>query len=271
MIVFLSLIFLSGLVLGSFANVCISRIPKEESIISPASHCPKCGERIKWFDNIPVISYIVLRARCRKCHEKISIQYPLIELVTAIAFFLTALYFKINLALPLYLIFVLLLIIISAIDYYYMIIPDSLSLSILAIGIIGCFLGVTAGTTVKTRLFNSLLGIIAGGGILFAVGFVGNKLLHKETMGGGDIKLLAAVGSVFGWSKIFPILFIASLIGSIIGITLIISKKIERTGYIPFGPFIAFAAFINIFIPNTIGFVNLLFKLVSLGRISNTP
>jgi len=254
MIIFYSLIIIFGLILGSFANVCISRIPKEESIISPLSHCPKCGEPIKWFDNIPVVSFIVLRAKCRKCRERISIQYPLIELTTGIAFFLAALRFKIDIALLFYMFFILLLIIISAVDFYYMVIPDSLSLAILSIGIIGCFFGVCPGASLKSRLINSLLGVITGGGTLYVLGFIGSKLMNKEAIGGGDIKLLAAIGAVLGWSKIFPVLLIASFVGSIFGIILIISKKIERKGYIPFGPFIALSAFINIFIPNTMGF-----------------
>jgi leader peptidase (prepilin peptidase)/N-methyltransferase len=261
MIIFLSIIFVFGLVMGSFANVCISRIPKEESIVSPASHCPKCGVPIKWFDNIPVISYIILKAKCRNCGENISIQYPLIEFITGAAFLLTALYFKFSLALPVYLSLVFLLIIISAIDYYHMIIPDSLSLAVLLVGVIGCIAGVTPGITLKARLLNSLAGLIAGGGALFAIGLIGNQLFHKDTMGGGDIKLLAALGAVLGWTKIFPILFIASLIGSVVGITLIILKKVERAGYIPFGPFIALGAFINLFIPNPMIFVNLLIRL----------
>jgi leader peptidase (prepilin peptidase) / N-methyltransferase len=271
MTIFFIMIFALGLVFGSFANVCISRIPRNESIVKPSSHCPKCEEPIKWFDNIPIVSYILLSAKCRKCGNKISIQYPLIELISGITFLLTALYFKISLALPLYLAFTIILIIISVIDYYHMIIPDSLSFAILLIGIIGCFVGVTEGATLKSRLINSFIGVIAGGGILYSVGVFGNFLFHKETMGGGDIKLLAAMGAVLGWTRIFPVLFIASLIGSIIGIALMFSKKIERAGYIPFGPFLAVGAFVNIFIPNPMIFVNLLFGLVHCPGIHNTP
>ena len=260
MIVFLSFIVILGLIMGSFANVCISRIPNDESVISPSSHCPKCNSPIKWTDNIPVISFFILKGKCRNCGEKISIQYPLIEIITAAAFLLVALHFGISKELPLYLFFVFILIIISAIDYFHMIIPDSLSLAILTAGVIGCFAGITSGINLKTRLINSILGVAFGGGMLFIIGYIGTKLLHKDALGGGDVKLLAAIGSIMGWTKIFPILFVASVIGTLVGITLIISKKIERTGYIPFGPFIALAAFINIFIPNAMGFTFLLHK-----------
>ena len=239
-----------GLIFGSFANVCIARIPKDESVIFPRSYCPKCGKPINWFDNVPVISYLLLRGNCRDCKENISIQYPLIELITGTAFLAIAWSFKGTLLLPFYLILTLIFVIISVIDFQIQIIPDLLSLILIILGLAMSPFNYTLGQGVVHRLLNSFLGVVAGGGSLFLLGFFGEKIMHKEAMGGGDVKLLAGIGSVIGWAKIFSVLFTASLIGSIFGLALIAAKRIKRTGYIPFGPFLSAAAYLNLFLPN---------------------
>jgi len=260
MVLYGSISFIAGLIFGSFANVCIARLPRGGSIVTPRSYCPKCNTPVKWFDNLPLISYVLLKAKCRACNEKISIQYPLVEFFTGVAFLALALHFEGSILLPVYLVFTLALIIITGIDYFHQIIPDSLSLGILVMGLCFCPFNQALGAGLKVRLINSLGGVIAGGGGLFLVGFIGEKIMRREAMGGGDVKLLAGIGAVLGWAKVFSVLFTASLIGSAFGLALIFSKKIERTGYIPFGPFLAFAAYLNLFLPNIMGFLNILAK-----------
>ncbi len=250
MILYLTFFLALGLVFGSFANVCISRIPKGESVVFPKSHCPKCNKLIKWYDNLPLLSYVILKAKCRACGEPISIQYPLVELITGCSFLALALNIKDPALLAFYLLLTLVLIIISGIDFHVQIIPDSLSLPLIAAGLLVSPFNNSLGSGVVHRILNSFLGVLAGGGSLFLLGFFGEKIMKKEAMGGGDVKLLAGIGAVIGWSKIFSVLFVASLVGSVFGILLIMAKKIERTGYIPFGPFIAVSAYINLFLPD---------------------
>ena len=260
MMLYLVSFFIIGLVFGSFANVCIARIPKGESIITPSSHCTKCGKHIDWYDNLPIISYALLKAKCRHCKEEISMQYPLVEFVTGVVFVILAWKFQGNVLLPVYLLFMLILLIISVIDFYNQIIPDSLSLTILVLGLFLSPFNADLGTGIKSRIINSVAGILLGGGTLLLIGFVAKKIMGKEAMGGGDIKLLGAIGAVLGWAKIFPVLFIASVIGSVFGLFLILTKRIERTGYIPFGPFLSLSAFFNIFLPNIVAFMVVLRK-----------
>jgi leader peptidase (prepilin peptidase)/N-methyltransferase len=247
---YLVVFLLLGLMTGSFINVCICRIPKEESIVTPRSHCPQCGALIHWYDNIPLVSYVLLRARCRKCGAPISLQYPLVELVTGIAFALVAWFYPLQLSLPLYLYFTFVLIVISGIDLYHRIIPDVFSYSLLVIGIALSPLSSPLGADWKVRLLFSVIGAATGFGILFLIGFVGEKIMKQEVMGGGDIKLLAGIGAVIGWAKVFSTLMIGSLLGSIIGIVFILSGKMQRRDYLPFGPFLALGAFISLLIPD---------------------
>lgn len=250
MFLYLFYFFVIGLCAGSFANVCIHRIPRDESIVKPRSHCPSCNRFIRWYDNIPIASFISLGAKCRYCGTKISWQYPLIELITGLAFVSVAWQYAYLPYAAVYILFVFCLIVISGIDYFHQIIPDIFPLIIFILGVSFSFFNPQLGIEWKIRLFNSLLGAISGSGLLLALGYIGKKIFKQDAMGEGDIKLLCGIGALLGMQKTFSTLLIASFIGSVIGVTLIAAKRIQRKSYIPFGPFIAAGAYINLFLPN---------------------
>lgn len=242
-------VFALGLSLGSFANVCIYRIPLELSIVFPGSSCPKCKKPIPWYENIPVLSYVFLGGKCAKCKSPISMQYPVIEFLTGTLFLLLFLKYQLSLSFFIFLCLTFVLVVISGIDYYHRIIPDIFPLILLIIGILTGFFNVTLGDNYTGRLVNSLLGILAGGGSLLLVGFAGGIIFKKEAMGGGDVKLMAGIGAIIGWDKVLFAIFIASFLGAVFGLVLIILKKAEKQSYIPFGPFLALASYIMLFTP----------------------
>ncbi len=240
--------FIFGLVIGSFINVCIYRIPKEESLFSPGSHCTSCGRFISWHDNIPLLSFIFLKGKCRYCKSKISFQYPLVEFLTGICFlFVAAKFFGENIF-PFYLYLTFALIAVFFIDLYEQIIPDFFSFSLILIGLVSSVMNPHLGHSFLLRAANSLGGVVAGGGILLLAGYAGKILFKKEAMGLGDIKFLAGIGAFSGAPKVVLVLVIASVLGSIWGIVLITLKKINKRDYIPFGPFISASAFFCLFI-----------------------
>lgn len=234
------LIFIIGLIVGSFSNVCIYRIPRNESIVRPGSHCPQCSKPIPFYDNIPIISYILLRGKCRYCGQPIPIQYPLVELATGLFYIALYLFYGLQLVSVAYMILCTLLIIISFIDLRERIIPDVLSLPFIAFGFILSFF-----IRIITPV-DSLLGILAGGGSLLIIAIVGSKLFKKEAMGGGDIKLAAMIGAFLGWKLTLLALFLGFFLGSIIGVIVLVTSK-NKSDVLPFGPFIALGAFISIF------------------------
>jgi len=236
----ISIIFVLGLIIGSFNNVCIYRIPKNESIIFPASHCTKCHSTIKAVDNIPVLSYFLLRGKCRKCGEKISIRYPIVELITGLIYVsLFFIYGRSTLAL-IYAILSSALIIISFIDLDEQIIPDEISLPGIAIGFIISFF------VSYISYIDSLLGILVGGGIILLIALAGMAVFKKEAMGGGDVKLAAMIGAFIGWRYIALSLFLGLFLGAIVGIVLIVLKVKNKDDLVPFGPFIVLGSFITI-------------------------
>ncbi len=229
-------IFLFGAAIGSFSNVCIYRLPKKISIITPSSQCPNCGKNISPFDNIPIISFLILRGRCRYCQSSISWRYPIVELITGLIFLSLYLNFRIS---PLFFIYALLctsLIIIAFIDLEYKIIPDVITLP-------GIIIGLTLSLTMPhITVINSIKGLLIGGGLFYAI-----AIISRGGMGGGDIKLIAMVGSFLGWKNVLLTIFLGSLFGSIVGIVLIILKKKNRKDMVPFGPFLSLGAIISIF------------------------
>ncbi len=234
-----SIIF--GAIVGSFLNVCIFRLPNKESIIWPGSHCPHCKKPIKFYDNIPIISYLLLRGKCRQCHGSISFQYPLVEGITALSSLLLIMKFGLSLSYLIYFLFVAALIVITVIDLYHQIIPDVISLP-------GIGAGLLASLTVSQITFtNSLLGILLGGGSLFLIATVYQWLFKREGMGGGDVKLLAMIGAFLGWKAVILTILLGSLVGSIIGIILMVSKGKDFKYAIPFGPFLSLGAVIALF------------------------
>lgn len=233
--------FIFGAAIGSFLNVCIFRIPAAESIVKPLSQCPHCHHPIRFYDNIPMISFLVLRAKCRDCGKKISWRYPLVELITALLALLLFMKFGLTLSFLVFFIFTAVLIVISFIDLDHQIIPDILSLP----GIPIFFLA--AVFIVKVPWHEALIGLLIGGGVLFVIAFVYEKITKREGMGGGDIKLLAMIGGFLGWKSLIFVLLFSSLAGALVGVAAIIIKKQDMKYAVPFGPFLSAAAVAYIF------------------------
>ena len=235
----ISIIF--GAMIGSFLNVCIHRLPKEESIARPGSHCPKCKTPIRFYDNIPLLSYLLLRGKCRYCQASISIQYPIVEAITALSSFFLFITFGVSLSFIYYFSFVAALIVITVIDLYHQIIPDVISLPGVVIGLLGSLI------IPQITFWSSLIGVLSGGGSLFLVATVYQWLFKREGMGGGDVKLLAMIGAFLGWKAVILTILLSSFIGSIIGITVMFIKEKDFKYAIPFGPFLALGAVISLF------------------------
>ncbi len=235
-----------GAIVGSFLNVCIFRLPKEESIIWPGSHCPHCKKPIKFYDNIPLVSYLLLNGKCRYCKKNISIQYPLVEGITAVSSLVLLMKFGPSFSFLIYFGFVAALIVITVIDLYHQIIPDIISLPGIAIGILASLL------IPQMSLLNSVIGVLLGGGSLFLVATVYQQLFKREGMGGGDVKLLAMIGAFLGWKAVLLTIVLGSLIGSIVGVVIIVSKGKDFKYAIPFGPFLSVGAVISLFYQNEI-------------------
>lgn len=233
--------FIFGAIVGSFLNVCIFRIPAGKSIAFPPSNCPKCQTPIMWYDNIPVISYLVLTGKCRKCGEHISFRYPVVELLTALLSLAAFIKFGPTLPYFIYFAFIASLVVITFIDLDHQIIPDVISLPGIPLGFLASF--ILPEITYK----ESLIGILAGGGILFVVASGYELLAKKEGMGGGDIKLLAMVGAFLGWKGVLFTIFSGSLIGTIIGVALMVAQGRDSKYAIPFGPFLSMGALMYLF------------------------
>ncbi|MCM8772938.1 MAG: prepilin peptidase [Candidatus Omnitrophica bacterium] len=242
------LIFLIGLCFGSFANVCIYRLPKGKSLIYPGSFCPNCGKNIKWYDNIPLLSYILLKGKCRYCRKKISFRYFTVELLTGLFFFSIYKKFGFTAFNLVYDTFFLSLIIVSFIDIDTFLIPDVIVIPGIFLGLLFSFLFPEIHNMGRFESFiYSFTGTIMGGGALFLLAIIGKILFKKEAMGGGDIKLLGMIGSFLGWKPIFLTLFFGSLLGTLISLILILLKKRKIDDYVPFGPYLSLGAIISIF------------------------
>ncbi len=233
--------FILGAVVGSFLNVCIYRMPKDESIVFPPSRCPQCGFRIPFYDNVPILSYLILGGKCRSCKTRISLQYPLVELINALLTLF--LFMKFGPTFPFLILFVFCsaMVVVTFIDLEHQIIPDVITLPGIVIGFAVSFFIPRFGWQ------NSLIGIAVGGGSLLLVAYGYQLITKKEGMGGGDIKLLAMMGAFFGWKAVLFIVFASSLIGSVIGITVMLIRKEDTKLAIPFGPFLAFGSVLFIF------------------------
>lgn len=233
--------FVLGAVVGSFLNVCIYRIPAGVSIVSPPSSCPSCGQRIRWYQNIPILSYLFLLGRCASCKVRISSRYPFVEALNGSLFCLVLYQFGFHPATLVYWVLAAALVTISFIDLDHQIIPDVISLPGIVLGLAFSFLVPWVGW------LNSLVGVLVGGGSLYLIALAYELLTKREGMGGGDIKLLAMLGAFLGWKAIFPIVFMASLLGTMIGVPLMLLQKKDARFALPFGPFLALAALIQLF------------------------
>ena len=234
-------VFAFGAIIGSFLNVCIVRLQEKRSIVRPPSHCPACRSAIAWYDNVPILSYAILAGRCRACRARISPLYPAVEILTG--GLAVALWIRLGgtLAFAGYLAFAAALVTITFIDLDHRIIPDVISLPGIALG-----LAVSFASPLVTPL-DALLGTLAGGGFLLAVAAAYQAVRGQEGMGGGDIKLLAMIGAFLGWRSIFVTLMVASIAGSIIGVTLMLYRRADTKLAIPFGPFLACGALVYLF------------------------
>ncbi|MCC6544622.1 MAG: prepilin peptidase [Nitrospirae bacterium] len=229
-------IFVLGAAVGSFLNVCIHRLPMEKSIISPASNCPQCRTSIKFYDNIPILSFLMLRGRCRDCGTSISAQYILIELINGAGYVLIAWKFGFNAETAFYALLFSSLLTASVIDLYHQIIPDVITIPGIIIGLAASALILPAG--IKSSFF----GILLGGGLFFVI-----AVASRGGMGGGDIKLIAMIGSFLGLTDVLITIVLSSFIGSLVGIFIMIFFGKGRKYKIPFGPFLAFGGIMSLF------------------------
>ncbi|TCK03445.1 prepilin peptidase [Phorcysia thermohydrogeniphila] len=236
--------FIFGLLVGSFLNVCIYRIPKGKSIVSPPSSCPSCGERIKWYDNIPVISYLLLRGRCRHCGERISLRYPVVELLTAFLTVVILWKFGLSISAFYYLILTYVLIVISFIDLDTMLVPVKL-----------CYFAMLAGIlfsplVLEVSFKDSVLGASFGAGLILFIIETYAIFTGKEGMGYGDANIMALIGAFIGWQKVLLALFIASFVGALVGIGYILLKGKNFRVAIPFGPFLSVGGYVTVIYGN---------------------
>ncbi len=258
-------VFIIGTIFGSFLNVCIHRLPREESIVWPGSKCPACGKLIAWYDNIPVFSFLVLGGRCRSCKIKISSRYWIIEILTGCAYLWIWFYFGLTLVALAAAILFSLLLVAAVVDLEHQIIPDEVSLGGLAVGfLLSALIPALHREVIWWRsLIDSGIGLVAGGGIIYLTGTIGNLWLFwvrhlgvqmrrnlywrkklsryrhmKDSMGGGDVKLLAMLGAFLGWQKVLLVFFLGPVLALPLGLFL---KFIRKKEVIPFGPFLSLA------------------------------
>lgn len=229
-----SLVF--GLVIGSFVNVVIYRLPRRESLVRPGSHCPACGNRVRWHDNIPVLGWVVLRGRCRDCGERISIRYPLVEAITGAAFLLSFLKFGMDWPLIVAWGFVAAMVTVAFIDYDHMIIPNKIVLP-------GAVMGLMVSIAIRPQDWWKYLAGSAGAAVFLFV----LAMIWPGGMGPGDIKMAAFMGAVLG-SAVIVALFAAFFIGAMAGVLLIATHKRTRKDRIPFGPYLAVGAVLAVFV-----------------------
>ena len=234
-----------GASVGSFLNVCIYRIPIGKSILSPASSCPSCGLKIRFYDNIPVLSYILLRARCRHCREPISFQYPLVEILTSVSGVFLFRRFGLSAWLFVYALFISSLIVVTFIDLSHRIIPDVITLPGIVMGTV--FSALMTYPFFYPGVVSSLAGIAAGGGIVFVISSLYYLASGQAGMGGGDVKLLAMVGAFLGWKGVFFTLFSGAFVGAAIGLSLMVFWGKKSKYALPFGPFLSLGAYVYVF------------------------
>lgn len=231
----LVLAFLVGAVVGSFLNVCIYRLPRGQSVLWPGSACPGCRRPLAWFENVPILGYVALRGRCRTCGVPISVQYPLIELVTAVLFAAAWWYYGPGALLVSRLMFGCALIVLFAIDLEHQLLPNAITLPGIVVGFLFSFFTPPGWTA-------SLIGIIAGGGSLYLIAEAYYRLRHEEGLGMGDVKMLAMIGAFLGWRLSLVTLMMASLAGSVIGLGIIALRRGDMRYALPFGTFLALGA-----------------------------
>jgi len=236
------IVFIFGMCVGSFLNVCIYRLPASTSIADPPrSMCPSCNSLIKFYDNIPVLSYLWLKGRCRYCNAPISFRYLVVEVLTGMAALSVLFTFGLTLEGLVYFVFISSLLVITFIDIDHRIIPNIITLPGIPIGLVASF------ALPEVTLLSSVLGLLAGGGSLWVVAWIYRRITGKDGMGGGDIKLLAMIGTLVGWQGVLFTIFVSSAVGTVIGMTVMLVKGKNMKFAVPFGPFLAIGAVTYIF------------------------
>lgn len=233
--------FVLGAIAGSLANCWIWRLPREKSVITPPSHCPKCGHRLGLLDLIPVASYLWLGGRCRWCGEPISFRYLLVELILAGLFVITVGVFENPLEVIFYSLIAIVFVVLAFIDWEHQILPDSLTFLAAGLGFVYQLLKMPG--QINLAVFSA----IGAGLFMLILGFISGLIWRQETLGGGDVKLAAAFGFIFGWPKIVLVLFLSFFVGAAIGLFLMFGLRKSRKDYMPFGPAMIAAAFMTIF------------------------
>jgi leader peptidase (prepilin peptidase)/N-methyltransferase len=233
MIVALAVLF--GLCIGSFLNVCIHRLPRGESVVSPGSRCAQCGVAIRWFDNLPVVSYLLLGGKCRACGASYSARYLFVEVLTGALFGLTAAMIEPGVLLGIRLLFVAMLVALFFIDMEHQILPDVITLP-------GVVIGVAASVFAGPGLLASAAGAALGAGILWAIRWAWKRATGVDGMGLGDVKMLAMIGAFLGWEQVWFVLFVASLTGAVVGVSMAAAGRGSMKTRLPFGTFLAVAA-----------------------------
>lgn len=231
-------VFALGALWGSFANVVIHRLPLGESVVRPRSQCPKCRNQISWFDNIPIISWFILKGKCRRCGAAISLRYPLVELMSALGFTLIYVHYGFSWITIEYIVFFFGLLVGSWIDIDHMILPDQITLGGLVVGLLGAMLNP------ERSFWDALLGVLLGGGFLWLIAILYYSLTKNEGMGGGDIKLLAWIGALLGWKAIPFVILVSALVGTMVGLGIALRSSSGLKTAIPFGPYLALGALI---------------------------
>ena len=234
-------VFLFGISVGSFLNVVIWRLPLEKSLVKPPSHCPKCGNKLKWYHNIPILSYIFLLGKCAFCKTPITLRYPTIEFINGLAWLLSYIYFGISIEFAISIILFSDLLAIFMIDLDHQIIPDSLNVLILLIGLSTAWFRFGSDGLIKAGI-----GMVGGFLLFLGVGYLGKKMFKRDALGGGDVKMLGAFGSIIGFMGVLETVFLSALIGVIGGIILLAMNKIDKKERVlPYGPYLAIAGFIS--------------------------
>ncbi|MDP6582173.1 MAG: A24 family peptidase [Vicinamibacterales bacterium] len=226
-----------GLAIGSFLNVCIYRLPRGESVVSPSSRCPSCGRGLRWFENVPVVGYVLLGGRCRTCRAAVSPMYPVVEGATAVVFLLQYGQLGWQPLLGVRLLFAAAMIVLFVIDLQHRILPNVITLP-------GVVVGVAASFFFDPGWRASLIGVAAGGGVLWAVAEAYFRLRGEEGMGMGDVKMLAMIGAFLGWQPMLVTLMIASLSGSLVGVGMMLAQRGGMKYALPLGSFLAAGALI---------------------------
>ena len=235
-----------GLAVGSFLNVCIHRVPLGKSVVSPPSRCPGCGYQLRWYDNIPVVSYVLLlRGRCRSCRAPISIRYPIVELLTMAVFLLHWWVFGWTPLMAVRLLFACGLIVLFAIDLEHHLLPNVITLP-------GIVVGLLASIVVPPGLWDAVLGTLLGGGVLWLIGEAYYRYSGQEGMGGGDVKMLAMIGAFLGWKLVLVTLVLSSIAGSLVGILVIAIRRGGMKYALPYGTFLALGALVASIVGNEI-------------------